>query len=256
MGSMAMPGMGNSTSSFIPMPPANGGGSGMNPAGTMGGTNTAAGVPMANAKTSFGNLTPTAPSGVAAGPSGASSTLTGLMGNAGGASTFAPTATGDNGQVVAGGQQTQRQTDRTLGELQNYYGEGIGSYIYSLMQNGGMNMGLLNQVDTSQIAAMQPQINQGQADLNSTLGAQGVSGNSSTSALANSQYLSNAITQENAQISGNYLHEYDQGQQLLQSILGGVLGTNQQGTANDGNWMDTLSSVLGLGGSVASWFGA
>lgn len=248
MGSMAMPamgspmpGMGNSTSNFMPLPPANGGGSGMNPTGTAGGSTAGGAVPM---------LSTGAPTtGVGGSPTG---TLAGLMGNQGGASTFAPTATGENGQTVSGGTQTQRQTDRTLGELQSYYGEGIGSYIYSLMQNGGVNMSLLNQVDTSQIAAMQPQINQGQANLNSTLGAQGVSGNSSTSALANSSYLANATTQENSQISSNYLHEYDQGQQLLQSILGGVLKTNSDGTANESNWMDDIGTILGITSGVGS----
>lgn len=228
-----------------------------NPTGAQGGGTTGAGVPILNHATSG---MPT-PGGTAAPASGAtpitSSPLPGLLNTVPSGGTSAPglTPTGDNNQVMTGNQQTQRQDNRTLGELQSYYGEGMGSWIYSMMQNGGLNMDLLNKVDTSQIAAMQPQIAQGEANLNSTLGAQGISANSSTSALANSNYLANATTQENAQISSNFLHEYDQGQQMLESIMGGVLKTNQEGTANQPNWMDYLSQGLKIAGEVAPLVG-
>lgn len=226
-----------------------------NPTGLQGGSTTGAGAPVLGAGPGSLGATSTTSTGSPT-SSSATTTLGGLLGTASGGGTTTPgiTPTGDNNQTMTNNQQTQRQSDRTLGELQSYYGEGMGSYLYSLMQNGGMNMDLLNKVDTSQVAAMQPQINAGSANLNSTLGAQGVSGNSSTSALANSNYNAQAATQENAQISSNYLHEYDQGQQLLESILGGVLKTNQQGTANEGNWMDSLSGILGLGQSGTSLF--
>jgi hypothetical protein len=235
-----------------------------NPTGVQGGSTTGSGMPQlpggtqlpaAQAKAIGGSASPagttsgsTASPGVMPSTGGASGTLSSLIGTAGaGTPTGMTPATGENGQTVQNGTQTQRQDDRTLGELQSYYGEGMGSWIYSMMQTGGINEQLLNQVDTSQIAAMQPQINQGQANLNSTLGAQGISGNSSTAALANSQYLANTATQENAQISNNYLQQYDQGQQMLESILGGVLKTNQEGTANSNNIMDDITGALGLG---------
>jgi hypothetical protein len=231
-----------------------------NPTGAQGGSSTAAGAPvMPGGASASPMMAPSGASGAAPRAQGGSgsgtaigsptSTLSGLLGTQG-SGTSLGSATGQNGQTVVNGQQTQRQDDRTLGELQSYYGEGMGSYIYSLMQNGGMNTNLVNSVDSSMIAAMQPQINQGQADLNSVLGAQGVSGDSSTSSLANSNYLSKAATAENSQIAQTYLGQYDQGQQLLQSILGGVLGTNQQGTANANNPMDTISGILGMGGSA------
>jgi hypothetical protein len=253
-----------------------------NPTGVQGGSTTASGAPMltqsspatmgaapaapkANAQisTAPGTVGGSMPSGTTAAgtsasaspvgmPTTATSTLSNLLGTAGsGTPGNAQTATGENNQTITGGTQTSRDANRTLGELQSYYGEGMGSYIYGLMQTGGINETLLNQVDTSQIAAMQPQINSGQANLNSVLGAQGVSGNSSTAALANSNYLSNATTQENAQISSNYLQQYDQGQQLLQSILGNVMQTNQQGTANQPTGLGIATSALGLAGTGA-----
>ena len=208
------------------------------------------GGPIPSGTTSAGTSSAQAP---VATPTNATSTLSNLLSTAGsGTPGNAQSATGENNQVVTGGTQTSRDADRTLGELQSYYGEGMGSYIYGLMQTGGINETLLNQVDTSQIAAMQPQINQGEANLNSVLGAQGVSGNSSTNALANSNYLSSATTQENAQISNNYLQQYDQGQQLLQSILGGVMSTNQQGTANAPTNLDYAEDALKIAGTVAA----
>ena len=229
-----------------------------NPTGMQGGGTTGGGAPVIGASPNARGTVPMigTPGGVTASPVAggptSSNPLSTLLGAIPGSGTGTSTsATGDNHQVMTGNNQTQRQNNRTLGELQSYYGEGMGSYIYSLMQNGGLNTNLLNQVDTSQIAAMQPQISQGQANLNAVLGAQGISANSSTSALANSNYLSNAATQENAQISNNFLHEYDQGQQLLESILGGVMKTNQEGTANEPGWMDYLNEGLKVAGTAA-----
>lgn len=227
-----------------------------NPTGVQGGGTTGAGAPVLGASPWAGGTVPTG-SGVTSGavpvgsPTGTLSTLTGT---AGATPTIGQIATGENNQTITGGQQTQRQSDRTLGELQNYYGEGVGSYIYGLLQTGGLNMDLLNQVDTSQIAAMQPQIAEGEANLNATLGAQGIGANSSTSALANSNYLSQATTAENAQVAQNYLGQYDQGQQLIQSILNGVLNVNAKGTANQPSVLDDITSALGLGQAGTSLY--
>lgn len=254
-GSFNMPGMSNSGMNPV-------GGSGMNPAGVLGGSNNASGVPMANAKATPGTTgtTGTVSGMPASGNPTAPMPTSGIAGTIpttatpvpqGSGTSLAPTATGENGQVDANGAQTQRQTDRTLGELQNYYGEGVGSYIYNLMQTGGINENVANQTNTADINAMQGGINQGSANLNSTLGAQGISANSSTNALANSQYQQGATAQENAVINNNYMQEYTQGQQMLESLLPGVLKTNQEGTANESNWMDDIGNVLGIAGSVA-----
>lgn len=242
-GSFNMPGMSNSGMN----PP---GGSSMNPAGLLGGSNSASGVPMANGKatSSTGGGGPISGTPVAAPPTtaipGAPAPVTGIQ----------PTATGENGQTITNNTQTQTQTNRTLGELQNYYGEGIGSYIFNLMNTGGINENVANQTNTADINAMQGNIEQGSADLNATLGAQGVSGNSSASALSNARYNQGATAQENQVINQNYMQEYTEGQQMLQSLLPGILNTNAQGTANSNNIFGDLASAIGLGSSGTSLY--
>jgi len=240
-GMFNMPGMSNSGMNPI-------GGSGQNPTGTAGGSTTGSGVPMASS--------PMAVSGNPASGNPTSSPIptTATPTPQGTVTSLAPTATGENNQTITNNQQTQEQTNRTLGELQSYYGEGVGSYIYNLMQTGGINENVANQTNTADINAMQGSINQGSANLNSTLGAQGVSGNSSTSALANSQYQQGATAQENAVINQNYMSEYTQGQQMLQSLLPGIFNTNQQGTANQPSGLDYITEGLGLGQAGSSLF--
>ena len=245
-GMFNMPGMSNSGMNPI-------GGSGQNPTGTAGGSNNGAGVPMANAHSVSGN--PGANTGVPAGgspaPTASPIPTTATPTPQGTVTSLAPTATGENNQTITNNQQTQEQTNRTLGELQTYYGEGVGSYLYNLMQTGGINENVANQTNTADVNAMQGSINQGSANLNSTLGAQGVSGNSSTSALANSQYQQGATAQENAVINQNYMSEYTQGQQMLESILPGIMKTNQEGTANQPSVLDeVLGGVGALAGGI------
>jgi hypothetical protein len=167
------------------------------------------------------------------------------------------TVTGENGQTTTQANnygQSGEQQNRTLGELQNYYGEGMGSLIYNLLQNGGMNTGLVNSTDAAMIQGMQGQINQGSGNLNNLLGAEGVSANSSSSLLANSNYQSQVTSQENAQIAQTYLQQYDVGQQLLNNVLGNTMNVNAQGTANQSNWMDDIGSALNIAGDFSSVF--
>lgn len=156
--------------------------------------------------------------------------------------------------------QTTRQQTRTLGELQSEYGEGMGSLLYSLLQTGGINLGILNSTDAAEIQAMQGQINMGAGNLNNILGAQGISGNSSSSIMANTQYQEGATAEENSLIAKNYLQQYDVGQQLLSQILGDTSKTAAQNTANQPNWEDYLGMGLnvatgGLSGLASSIFG-
>lgn len=136
--------------------------------------------------------------------------------------------------------------------LSSIYGEATGDYLSNILQNDGMNLPLLEQTNASEINAMQPEINQGSANLAGTLGAQGVSGNSSTNALAQSNYQSQATATENATISQNYMSEYDQGQKLLSSILGPLMGQSAQSQADQLNWEDLASLGLGVANSGAS----
>ena len=238
-----IPGMSNSGIN----PP---GGNSQNPTGTQGGSTTASGAPMIAPRATSpggGGVTGTP---IAGSPSTGVPT-TGVPTAPPAVTGLQPTATGENGQVLSNNTQTQEQTNRTLGELQNYYGEGIGSYIYNLMNTGGINENIANQTNAADINAMQGNINQGSANLNATLGAQGISANSSVNALANSQYQQGATAQENQVINQNYMSEYMQGQQMLESLLPGVFNTNQQGTANQPSVLDEITQGLELAGMVA-----
>jgi hypothetical protein len=122
------------------------------------------------------------------------------------------------------------------------------------MNTGGINENIANQTNAADINAMQGNIEQGSADLNATYGAQGVSANSSVSALGNARYNQGAVAQENQVINQNYMSEYTQGQQMLESLLPGIFNTNATGTANQSNWLDDIGTALGLGQSVAQTF--
>lgn len=216
----------------MPMPPM--GGSANNPTGTQGGGVTGGGSPILGA-----SPLPVLPRGVTPSPLGATP--------------------GPIPAPATPGQSTATNTATTplspgsaidTSELDSIYGAGVGNYISQLMSNGGMNMGLLNQVNSSELNSMQGPINQGAANLNSTLGAMGVSANSSTAGLANSQYQQGATAQENSQIAQNYMNEFDEGQSTLQSILGGVTGQSANYEANQNNWMDYLGFGAQMGSSA------
>jgi len=242
-----------------------------NPTGLQGGGSTSAGAPVFNMTSGMPTPTsgfsptsgltggngpvgvPGAPGSFSAQTSGTGSGTQAIMTGAGqSASPSTNPVTGENNQTSTG-TQTQRQQDRTLGELQSYYGEGMGSYIYNLMQSGGMNTNLVNATDAQMIQAMQGQINQGSGNLNNLLGASGVSANSSSYGLANAQYQADATSQENSLIAQNYLKQYDIGQQLLSGVLGNAMDVNAKGTANQSNWMDYLGQGLQIAGDVASF---
>jgi hypothetical protein len=275
--------IGGSLGSGMPSPMPMGGSLTTNPTGAQGGSTTGAGAPIlpnggspvtsnqyhmpaqqAYSNPSSGAMVAGTGAGVGNGVGGgtaapaAGSSATSLLGSLEGATSSTAgtpgTVTGDNGQSTSSPNaygQTQRQQDRSLGELQDEYGEGMGSMIYNLLQSGGMNTNLVNQTDNAMIQAMQTQINQGAGNLNNVLGAQGVSGNSSANLLANSNYQAQATAQENSLIAGNYLQQYDVGQQLLNSILGGSMQVSAQNSANF-SWGNLLNSAISGGSSVAA----
>ncbi len=147
--------------------------------------------------------------------------------------------------------QTQGQQNRTLGEMQTYYGEGMGSLIYQYLQSsGGYNGALTQQVVGDQQNAMQHQIQEGENTLAGTLGAMGVSGSSTEMAGALTDYQNQAVTQENAITSQEYYNMWNQSQQDELSMLEQAANVNAVGTANQPNWMDYLS--FGIGGASAA----
>ena len=202
----------------MPPPPPMGGNMN-NPTGAAGGSTTATGSPV------LPNFN----------PAGTPSAIPGAVPST---SPAQPIGAGQPGMVSSpvGG--------NTIDELTGAYGAGIGGYLSDLLGNGGMNMGLLNQVNASEMNQMQGTINQGQANVNSTLGAEGVSANSSTNALALAQYQQGATANENSQMAQNYMDMFNQGQETLRSIIPGVMNT----AGDQPNWMD----YLGMGENLAT----
>jgi hypothetical protein len=162
------------------------------------------------------------------------------------------TVTGQNGQTSTSSNnfnQTGRQQDRTLGELQTYYGEGMGSLIYQYLQsNGGYNSAITQQAVDSQVNAMGQQTQLGANNLTSMLGAMGVNGSGLTDSLTN--YENTATTQENAITSQEYYNMWNSSQEREAQMLNSVGNVNATGTANQSNWMDYLSLGLDVLGSI------
>jgi hypothetical protein len=216
--------------------------------GAMGTNNMAPGAPIAGMGNSTSNYIPMPPQGGSqnnpTGTSGGSTSGTGVpMVSTPGSPGYGAGSAATTPNPVAG---------QAGGQLSDIYGVGVGGYLSNLLQNNGMNLPLVAQTNAAEINGMQQQINSGSANLAGVLGAQGVSGNSSTNALAQSNYQAQAAAAENSTISQNYMQEYNQGQQLLQSILGSVLGTSAQNEADKFNWEDIASLGLGLANTGAN----
>jgi hypothetical protein len=71
-------------------------------------------------------------------------------------------SSGPGGTNPITGTQTPRQAGRSLTELQNMYGEGLGNLMYQFLQGGaGFNQDAINNL----FASLQPGINRGEQDL-------------------------------------------------------------------------------------------
>lgn len=177
--------------------------------------------------------------------------------NPGGAPTSGTTVLGDNGQINPSNNsfnQTDRQQTRTLEELQSQYGEGMGSLIFQYLQSGGgYNSALANQTVDATNKAMIQNIQLGMGNLSSTLGAQGISPNSSTSALETSNFESNALTQMNAIDANIYNSMFEAGQNREESILQSTSKNAATTAANDAGQgvLGDLTQALTLGGTLS-----
>lgn len=161
---------------------------------------------------------------------------------------------GDNHQVIQSPNtfgQTQRQENRTLSEMQKYYGEGMGSMLYQYLQSGGgYNSALTQQAVDAQTGAMQHQIMEGGQNIMSMLGAEGISPNSSAAALEMGDYMTQAVAQENSITAQEYFNMWNASQNREESMLQSAADVNQKGTANEKGWMDYLNMGLGMVGDV------
>lgn len=192
--------------------------------------------------------TSSAPAAPSSAPSPASSGLT-VSQNPGGAGSTG--ATGTNTGTFSG--LTPTQAGDVLQGNQNTYGTGAGALLTSYLQTGaGYNGALAQQAVSATDTAMQQQINQQYGALQSSMAAAGLSPNSSASALAQSQFLSNASAQENAVAAQQYTQMYSQSQQDYLSAMEGELGISNSNTsvANASSLTGTIGGLFSGGVSA------
>lgn len=114
-----------------------------------------------------------------------------------------------------------------LNEATGEYGSGVGSQVAAqTASGGGYNSALAQQAVSSTDNAMQQQINQQYGSLQTSLANAGMSPDSSASALASSEFLSNASAAENQVAATQYTNMYQSSQQELTSLLETEMGQN------------------------------
>lgn len=165
------------------------------------------------------------------------------------------TVTGQNGQQLSTSNsfdQTGRQQDRTLQELQSQYGEGMGSMLYQYLQTGGgFNSALTTQAIDAQDTAMQHQITEGFNTLNTNLSESGISPNSSVAALEKSDYMSTATANENSIAAQEFYNMWNSSQNREEGILQSTSNVSATATANQPSVLSEIESGFGLFGAGA-----
>jgi hypothetical protein len=156
-------------------------------------------------------------------------------------------APGNTATNTTGGAIVPQSTDPNQSLLQkqetDIYGKGVGGEITSLLGSiGGVDSSSLQ----NYIASLQPQEAAAQANVNTQLGASGVSGNSSVAAIADS----NLQSQETAAIAGESAQLQQSGQNLEASILTGQEQSAAQEVSASG-W-SVFGDVLGSIGTDAA----
>jgi hypothetical protein len=132
---------------------------------------------------------------------------------------------------------TSGGSDGALGkQLTDIYGSGVGGALSSeLGSMSGTNSADLQQYE----ASLAPQMATAQANVNSALGAGGVSSNSSVAAIADA----NLQSQETAAIAGESAQLTENNQNLTANILGSTMGAAEKETASSG-W-SVFGDVMG-----------
>lgn len=173
-------------------------------------------------------------------------------GSVGAANPFIPPTTPTSGAVPAG-PTGPTQTSSFITQDSHYasgendlqkqlidiYGKGVGGSLYTLLSGmSGTNSTILQQY----IASLQPQFAKSQADLGASLGAGGVSENSSVAALGEA----NLKAQEDATIAGESARLTTAQEDLTASLLGGMSGASAKEVASSG-WNVFAQIMEGVG---------
>jgi hypothetical protein len=139
---------------------------------------------------------------------------------------------------------TSSNSTATLNQLADIYGSGVGGDLTNLLNSiGGVNSATLQEFSQS----LDPQEATAQANLNASLGAGGVSANSSVATLGDA----NLQAQETAAIAGESAQLTQSGQNLEASLLEGIEPAAVAEVAED-NPLNILGQVLGDAGSAVS----
>jgi len=140
-------------------------------------------------------------------------------------------------------------------KLSDVFGSGLGNFISAfLTSGGGYNSALTQQNVDATIANLQHQIQTGYGNLQNELGAQGVSPASSVNALESSNYMAQAVNQENQITAQMFYDMWNQSMNRETSILGGAMGSAATHQGKAGDWAGQfaefgqgLSSIMGGG---------
>lgn len=130
-------------------------------------------------------------------------------------------------------------------QLQDIYGAS-GNQLFDFMQKIG---GVDSQTLQDYIKSLQPQFAKSEANLRASLGAGGVSANSSVAALGEADLQS----QEQGLISGESANLLQSQEQLQAMLLGGVLPSAEKQVADSSGW-NTFAQILNAVGGVAGSF--
>ena len=148
---------------------------------------------------------------------------------------------------VPGAGGTSTNATNSDKQLTDIYGKGVGGDLNNLLNSiGGTDSATLQEFAQSLV----PQEAQAQANLNASLGAGGVSANSSVAALGNA----NLQAQETGAIAGEEAQLTQSGQNLEASILTGMEPSAEQEVSESG-WNvfgDVMSQVGKDAGSIIS----
>lgn len=161
------------------------------------------------------------------------------------ATSVVPSASGTS--AVANPGQAALDNPELLSQLNDIYGA-TGTGLFNLLQGvGGVN----SQTLQDYIASLQPQMATADANLRASLGAGGVSANSSVAALGEA----NLQAQEQAAISGESAKLLQSGQNLETQILEGIAPAAEQQVADSSGWNVFGQVVQGIGGLVGDFMG-
>lgn len=194
--------------------------------------------------TSSGTFAPTSASTSAAPPFSSGSVPT-FGANTGGGYTSSSLLGPPGTNPISGvGDITGRQQGRTLGELQNQYGEGLGALMYQFLQGGaGFNQQAINNL----LASMQPGIERGTESLMEQFSA---SGNrfGSGAQIGLADYLS----QVNLNQGQLETQMYESSLKNYMDVLTGVSSGSQQQKMASPGFFDYFSAILGGAQQVGS----